>query len=99
MEKNGRRSLYCFGSGRRQCPGEGFAIIMVLLAASKAIWTFDVLPPKDGVDISIETGYMDGAITEPANPMVLFRLRDASRNTGLMEDVVRTQAIAREMLG
>ncbi|KAK6220633.1 hypothetical protein LQW54_002078 [Pestalotiopsis sp. IQ-011] len=34
---SGRRALYAFGSGRRQCPGEDFAVTAVLLTASKII--------------------------------------------------------------
>lgn len=37
LENSGRRALYAFGSGRRQCPGEQFAFTSVLLAASKVV--------------------------------------------------------------
>lgn len=99
LEKSGRRALYCFGSGRRQCPGEQFAFTTVMLAASKVVWAFHVLPPPGGVDVSIETGYKDDIVAEPEDPTVIFKVRDASREAALLEDASRTDGIAREMLG
>lgn len=98
LEKSGRRALYCFGFGRRRCPGEQFAFTTVMLAASKAIWTFDVWPPPGGIDLSIETGYKDDIVAEPIDPTVVFKFRDASREAALVEDASRTDGIAREML-
>lgn len=99
LEKNGRRALYCFGFGRRQCPGSQFAFTAVMLAASKAVWAFDVLPPPGGIDLGIETGYKDDVVAEPLDPNVTFRFRDASREVALAEDASRTAGVAREMLG
>lgn len=102
MQSTGRRPLYAFGSGRRQCPGDQFAFTTILLAASKVIWAFDVLPPDgEGFDISIETGYKDGTVTEPINPTVRFVLRDSKRvrENGLREDFGRTEGIATSILG
>lgn len=53
----GCRSSYRSGFGRRICPGKQFAFSAMLLAASKIIWPFEVLPPEEGVHVSIETGY------------------------------------------
>ena len=99
LERSGRRALYSFGFGRRRCPGEQFAFTTVMLAASKAIWAFDVLPPPGGIDLSIETGYKDDIVAEPEDPTVIFKFRDASREASLVEDASRTDRIAREMLG
>jgi cytochrome P450 len=93
-----RRALYTFGSGRRMCPGIDFAFTSLLLAAAKTLWAYDVLPPPGGVDISIETGYVDGIVTGPKNPAIILKLRDAGREAGLMEDYARTQAIARNLV-
>lgn len=76
METSGRRKLYAFGSGRRQCPGQQFAFVAVLLAVSKLVWAYDILPPGPGaVDVSIETGFQSGVVSAPLNPQVVFRLR------------------------
>ncbi|KAK7747510.1 hypothetical protein SLS53_001765 [Cytospora paraplurivora] len=96
---SGRRGLYTFGFGRRQCPGEQFAYTTLTLAASKMIWTFDVLPPPGGVDISIESGYIDGTVTEPTRPKVLLKPRSEDRRALIREDSARLEAIAGEMLG
>ncbi|KAH8172884.1 cytochrome p450 domain-containing protein [Sarocladium implicatum] len=89
-----RRALYAFGTGRRICPGIDFAITSLLLAASKALWAYDVLPPLGGVDYSIETGYEDGVVTAPKNPKVRLQVRDDAREKGLMDDYERTRTAA-----
>lgn len=70
-----------------------------MLAASKVVWAFDVLPPPGGVDVSIETGYKDDIVSEPEDPAVVFKFREADRKAALVEDGSRTDGIAREMLG
>lgn len=99
LQGSGRRSLYAFGSGRRQCPGEQFAFTTILLAASKVVWAFNVQPPEGGIDVSIETGYKDGVVTVPINPTLRLTLRDPSRKNGLQEDFDTTQSAAKKILG
>lgn len=99
LDGSGRHALYTFGSGRRQCPGEQFAITTMMLAASKLIWALDVFPQPRGVDMSIESGYGDALVTEPVDPKVVFRLRDESRRRALVEDLARLEAIAKNILG
>ncbi|KAI4594264.1 hypothetical protein KJ359_008539 [Pestalotiopsis sp. 9143b] len=96
---SGRRALYAFGSGRRQCPGEDFAVTAVLLAASKVIWACDITPPSGGVDYSIETGYKDGTVTQPVRPEVLFTPRSREKEAAVQVDAERTESIARALLG
>ncbi|CAI6339314.1 unnamed protein product [Periconia digitata] len=93
-----RRVLYTFGSGRRICPGVEFATTSLLLAASKLLWAYDILPPPGGVDVSIETGFEDGVVIQPKNPLIIPKLRDDMRKQGLMEDYERTQAIAHSLI-
>ncbi|ETS75437.1 hypothetical protein PFICI_12381 [Pestalotiopsis fici W106-1] len=97
LEKSGRRALYAFGSGRRQCPGEQFAFTSVLLAASKLIWAYDILPPPHGLDISIENGFKDGVVLQPLHPEVIFKIRSEGRRAAVLADADRTAEIAREL--
>lgn len=99
LEKDGRRALYTFGSGRRLCPGEQFAFTAVLLAVAKIIWAYEILPPPGGVDVSIETGFVDGTVTQPVNPEVRFRYRDAKREQGIALDLAQADARAQDLLG
>lgn len=98
-EVGGRRALYAFGSGWRQCPGEQFAFTAVIIAVAELMWAYDILPGPRGADVSIETGYKDGVVTTPVDPQVTFRLRSEDKRAALVEDSDRTDAIARELLG
>ncbi|KAK8061220.1 hypothetical protein PG997_015441 [Apiospora hydei] len=100
LENSGRRALYAFGSGRRQCPGEQFAFTSVLLAAAKVVWAYDILVPPGGrFDVSVETGFKDGTVTEPVHPEVVFQARSEKKRAGVLADAQRTQDIARDLLG
>ncbi|KAI1845953.1 hypothetical protein JX266_008040 [Neoarthrinium moseri] len=99
LENSGRRALYAFGSGRRQCPGEQFAMTSVLLAASKVVWAYDISPPPGGLDISVETGFKDGTVTQPVHAEVVFTPRSEKKRAGVLADAERTEHIAREMIG
>lgn len=95
LQHSGRRALYAFSSGRRQCPGEQFAFTSVLLATSKIVWAYDIAPPPSGLDGSVETGFKDGTVRQPVHPEVLFKLRDEKRTAGLLADIDRTERVAR----
>lgn len=99
LENSGRRAIYAFGSGRRQCPGEQFAYTSVLLAASKIVWAYDVLPPSGGLDVSIETGFKDGVVTQPVHPEVVLKARSEQRKAGVLVDAAHTKAVAIQLLG
>ncbi|KAK9781621.1 putative Cytochrome P450 [Seiridium cardinale] len=99
LENRGRKVLYVFGAGRRQCPGEQFAMTSLLLAAAKIVWAYNILPPPGGLDMSVETGYKDGVITEPAHPEVVFELRADNKKAAVLADADRTGHIARQLLG
>ncbi|KAK7917902.1 cytochrome P450 [Apiospora marii] len=90
FEKSGRRALYAFGSGRRQCPGNN----------SLSLWAYDIRPPPGGkFDVSVETGFKDGTVTEPIHPEVLFTARSEKKRAGVVADAERTREIARDLLG
>ncbi|KAH8668778.1 cytochrome P450 [Xylariales sp. PMI_506] len=99
LENSGRRALYAFGSGRRQCPGEQFAVTSLLLAASKIVWAYDISPPPTGFDVSIETGFKDGTVTQPVHPEVVFTVRSEKKKAGVLADAEHTEQIARQLLG
>lgn len=94
----GRRPNYAFGSGRRQCPGDHFAITEMLLTAAKLLWAYDILPPPGGIDITLETGFLGGMVLQPRDQPLIFRLRGPDRESGLLDDWRRTDAIAQELL-
>ncbi|KAK8076792.1 Cytochrome P450 [Apiospora phragmitis] len=101
LENSRCRALYAFGSGRRQCPGEQFAFTSVLLTASKLVWAYDIRPPPGGgiFDVSVETSFKDGTVTQPIRLEVAFRARSEEKRLGVVADAQRTEHIARDLLG
>jgi hypothetical protein len=70
-----------------------------MIAASKLLWAYDILPPPNGLDLSIETGFADGVVTQPVHPDVVFKPRSKTRRAGVVADAERTQAIAQQLVG
>lgn len=60
-QAKGRKTVYAFGGGRRQCPGNVFAQNGFLAMAAKLVWAFDA-KPKGDIDLSVETGFHSGML-------------------------------------
>ncbi|KAH7024594.1 cytochrome P450 [Microdochium trichocladiopsis] len=94
-----RRPVYAFGAGRRQCPGEQFSYTYIPLTVAKLLWAFDISAPAGGIDLSIETGFVDGVVTRPAKTPVVLTVRSEERRAALVEDFERTQAVVQGLMG
>ncbi|KAK7936581.1 cytochrome P450 21 [Apiospora aurea] len=92
LENSGRRALYAFGSGRRQCPGEQSAFTS---SGPTTSWS------RSGgrFDFSVETGFKDSTVTAPVHPEVTCQTRSEKKRSGVVADAQRTQDIARDLLG
>ncbi|KAJ7736960.1 cytochrome P450 [Mycena maculata] len=58
---------YCFGFGRRICPGRGLAENSIFLLAASIISSFDITPAVDGkgIKIPIDVQYSSGLVSLP----------------------------------
>lgn len=68
---------YPFGLGRRMCPGDQFAIQTLMVGLSKLIWAFDLVVEGPAPDLSIENGYVVGAVPAPKELPIKFVARRA----------------------
>ena len=78
MEKQGRRTNYTFGAGRRVCLGIESAKKSFLVGMAKFLWAFEVHPrePERGVDLSIDTGFISDLTLKVKNLDIVVKLRD-----------------------
>ncbi|KAK6865460.1 hypothetical protein PG995_001988 [Apiospora arundinis] len=86
----GRKPTYAFGSGRRQCPGDQFAINSVLLVAAKLVWGFE-LKTQEPLDLSVDSGFHGGLVLGSEDFKVGFIPRNEGRRKAIMEDYERTR--------
>ncbi|KAK7924227.1 hypothetical protein PG985_006281 [Apiospora marii] len=86
----GRKPNYAFGGGRRQCPGDVFAVTSVLVVAAKLVWGFE-LEPRGPLDLSVETGYHGGLVLGSEPFEVGFVPRGEGRRRAMVEDYERTR--------
>lgn len=97
--KEYRRPVYAFGAGRRQCPGEQWAYTYIMLTLAKLVWALDFAPAAEGaVDLSIETGFVDGVVTRPASIPIKLRVRSEERKEAVVVDAERTREIADSLM-
>ncbi|KAK8050089.1 hypothetical protein PG994_011819 [Apiospora phragmitis] len=76
--------------GRRQCPGDLFAVSSVLMVAAKLVWGFE-LEPREPLDLSVESGFHGGLVMGSEDFEVAFVPRSEERRKAMVEDYERTR--------
>lgn len=95
----GRKATYTFGSGRRVCPGDDFAKMIILTTVAKLIWAFDFgTETREAPDLTWETGYKSGLTNPPQNfrPRVVPR---AGKKGQIVEEYARAEEYLAKVLG
>ncbi|KAK7940750.1 cytochrome P450 [Apiospora aurea] len=88
----GRKPNYAFGSGRRQCPGDLFAVSSVMMVAAKLVWGFEFKPIREHpLDLSVESGFHGGLVLGSEEFEVGFVPRSEERRRAMVEDYERTR--------
>jgi len=54
----GRRPVYSFGIGRRECPGKDIFFQNIKIALAQIIWAFDIKPVEGELDTAVKTAYL-----------------------------------------
>ncbi|KAI0185481.1 cytochrome P450 [Xylaria flabelliformis] len=100
MEASSTRVNYDFGAGRRICPGMHLAKLNLLLGLAKIVWAFEILPPEGKeIDLSIETGLIQGTALHPKDFDVVFKLRDEHFKKDIMEHYSQAYEVEAEVFG
>ncbi|KAJ7056066.1 cytochrome P450 [Mycena amicta] len=71
---------YCFGFGRRICPGRGLAENSIFLLTASIISSFDITPAVDenGVTVPIHVQYSSGLVSLPEDFKCSIKLRSST---------------------
>lgn len=89
----GRKTLYTFGAGRRECPGKDFFLQTSRIALAQVLWAFDIIP--DGpLDIGVETGFTCSVVLRPKP----FQVKFVPRRTGIRETLLEEKRKADVLL-
>lgn len=78
LERQGRRTHYTFGAGRRVCLGMESAKKSFLIGMAKFLWAFEVGPQsEDGeLDLDVETGFISDLTLKVKQLDIKIKLRD-----------------------
>ncbi|KAI0423563.1 cytochrome P450 [Xylaria sp. FL1042] len=100
MEASSVRVHYDFGAGRRICPGMHLAKLNLLLGLAKILWAFDILPPKGkDIDLSLETGFVQGTALHAKDFDVVLKLRDGFAKSDIRNHYSQTYEAEAQAMG
>ena len=94
--QEGRKAVYTFGAGRRECLGKDFALQNIRLALSQMLWAFDIVPAEP-LDIDAQTGFTPAIVMMPKPFKVKFMPRKSQET--LLQEKQKADMTLREMLG
>lgn len=100
MEASSTRVHYDFGAGRRICPGMHLAKLNMLLGVAKMLWAFEILPPEGkDIDLSLETGLVQGTALAHKDFDIILKLRDQSFKQAIREHYSQSYEAEAEVFG
>ena len=67
----GRKVLYTFGTGRRECSGKDLSLQNIRIAFSQILWAFDIIPVEP-LDTGATTAYTPSVVLMPLPFKVKF---------------------------
>ncbi|KAK3382212.1 cytochrome P450 [Lasiosphaeria ovina] len=93
----GRKAVYTFGAGRRECPGRDFVYQSMRMAMSQILWAFDVVPTTK-LDLSPSTGFTSSVVLKP-NPFgIKFVPRRPNLGAAVAEEKRKADILLRQIL-
>lgn len=96
-EEDGRKATYTFGAGRRVCPGDEFAKMIILTTVAKLLWAFD-FATEGTPDLSWETGYKSGLTNPPQGFRPRVRPRSEKRAGEILAEHAKSEAYLSKVL-
>ncbi|KAL2169147.1 hypothetical protein VTG60DRAFT_6387 [Thermothelomyces hinnuleus] len=71
VSQPGRKPIYTFGAGRRECMGKDFYFQNARIACAQVLWAFDIVPDGE-LDIDARTGFTPAVVMMPKSFKVKF---------------------------
>ncbi|GIC87819.1 uncharacterized protein Aud_004210 [Aspergillus udagawae] len=93
----GRKTLYTFGAGRRECPGKDFFFQNMRLAFAQILWAFDIVPTEP-LHVDINKGFTSSVVLRPKPFKVKFVPRRANFGDVLLEEKLKADLKLKEIL-
>jgi cytochrome P450 len=93
----GRKALYTFGAGRRECPGTDFFFQNIRIAVSQILWAFNI--EGDGpLDTGVDTAFVSSVMLRPKPFKLKFVPRRARIPETLLEEKGKADIAFNEIL-
>ena len=74
VSHSGRKPIYTFGAGRRECLGKEYFFQNIRIALSQILWAFDIVPDQP-LDTNAQTGFNPAIVMMPTPFKTKFVLR------------------------
>ena len=96
VRQEGRKAVYTFGAGRRECLGKDFALQNIRITVSQILWAYDIVP-AEALDIDVQTGFTPAVVMIPKPFKVKFVPRKSQET--LLEERRKADMKLSEILG
>ena len=96
VRQEGRKAVYTFGAGRRECLGKDFALQNIGIALLQILWAFDIVPTEP-LDIDAQTGFTPATVMIPMPFKVEFAPRKSQE--ALLQEKRKGDVMISELLG
>ncbi|KIA75329.1 hypothetical protein HK57_00208 [Aspergillus ustus] len=94
----GRKPLYTFGAGRRECPGKDLFFQNMRLAVAQILWAFNVVPDqKEELRTSVAEGFISSVAVRPRPFKIKFVPRREGFEKIMLEEKRKADAKLRDI--
>lgn len=93
----GRKTLYTFGAGRRECPGKDFFFQNMRLGFAQILWAFDIVPTEP-LHTDILAAFTSSVVLRPKAYGVKFVPRRENFEGVLLEGKLKAELKLKEIL-
>ncbi|GIJ81548.1 hypothetical protein Asppvi_000047 [Aspergillus pseudoviridinutans] len=96
VSQAGRKPIYTFGAGRKECLGKDFYFQNARITCAQILWAFDIVPDGE-LDLDVRTGFTPAVVMMPKP----FKVRFVPRKSGevLLNEKEKADAKYTEILG
>jgi hypothetical protein len=96
VSQAGRKPIYTFGAGRKECLGKDFYFQNARITCAQILWAFDIVPDGE-LDLDVRTGFTPAVVMMPKP----FKVRFVPRKSGevVLNEKEKADAKYTEILG
>lgn len=99
VSQPGRKPLYAFGAGRRECPGKDFFFQNASIMLAQLLWACNIVPAGPPLETEIKKVFVSALLMRPKNFKIKFVPRRQGTQEALLEEKQKAEIMLTKILG